>query len=190
MIKKVYLFFLDLIIVPIPTKIGITLRRFLYKLLFKNTTGNFTIEQNVKILGFENISIGENFYSASNCKMYAHDSGQIIIGKNFGMNSNSELGASFGKIVIGNNCAIGPNCVLRAANHTFDNPDIPFRGQGHTYGEITIEDDVWISSNSVITANTKIGKSSIIGAGSVVTKDVEPYSVMGGIPAKIIKKRK
>jgi len=114
----------------------------------------------------------------------------LTIGNNFTMNSNSQLGASFGKIVIGNNCAIAPNCVLRASNHTFDNPDIPFREQGHTYGEIIIEDDVWISSNCVITANTKIGRSSIIGAGSVVTKDIKPYSIMGGVPARLIRKRK
>jgi galactoside O-acetyltransferase len=108
-----------------------------------------------------------------------------VIGDNFTINSNSQLG-----IVIGDSCAIAPNCVLRASNHTFDNPDIPFRKQGHTYGEIILEDDVWISSNCVITANTKIGKSSVVGAGSVVTKDVEPYSIIGGVPAKLIRKRK
>jgi len=48
---------------------------------------------------------------------------------------------------------------------------------------------VWIASNCVITANTKIGKGSVVAAGSVVTKDVEPYSVVGGVPAKLIKKR-
>ena len=116
--------------------------------------------------------------------------GELIIGNNFSMNSNSQLGTSFGKIIIGDDCAIAPNCVLRASNHTFDNVNIPFREQGHTYGEIMIEDDVWISSNCVITANTKIAKSSIIGAGSVVTKDVEPYSIMGGVPVKLIRKRK
>ena len=112
------------------------------------------------------------------------------MGNNFTMNSNSQLGASFGKIIIGDDCAVGPNCVLRAANHTFDDPTIPFRKQGHTYGEIIIEDDVWIASNCVITANTKIGKGSVVAAGSVVTKDVEPYSVVGGVPAKLIKKRR
>lgn len=94
-----------------------------------------------------------------------------------------------GKIVIGNDCSIAPNCVLRASNHTFTSIEIPIREQGHTYGEIVVEDDVWIASNCVVTANTRIGKGSIIGAGSVVTKNVEPYSIMGGVPAKLIKKR-
>jgi galactoside O-acetyltransferase len=59
-----------------------------------------------------------------------------------------------------------------------------------TVGEIIVEDDVWIASNCVITANTIIGKSSIVGVGSVVTKNVEPYSIVGGVPARLIKKRK
>lgn len=178
------------ILSSIPTEIGKRLRYIAYKPLFKRVNGYVSIDSGVTILGFENIELGNNVTFMKNSYIYAHDEGVLKIGNNFTMNSNSQLGASFGKIIIGNDCAIAPNCVLRAANHTFDNPDIPFREQGHRYGEITIEDDVWISSNCVITANTRIGKSSIIAAGSVVTKDVEPYAVMGGIPAKIIKKRK
>jgi len=178
------------ILFSIPTEIGIRLRYFAYKPLFKKTNGLFRIDTGVTIFGFENITLGSNISFMKNSYIYAHDEGTLTIGDNFTMNSNSQLGASFGKIVIGNNCAIAPNCVLRASNHTFDNPDIPFIEQGHTYGEIILEDDVWISSNCVITANTTIGKSSVIGAGSVVTKDVEPYSIMGGVPAKLIQKRK
>ena len=56
-------------------------------------------------------------------------------------------------------------------------------------GDIIIEDDVWISSNSVILPNCKLGKGSIIGAGAVVTSDVQSYSIVGGVPAKEIRKR-
>lgn len=178
------------ILSSIPTEIGVKLRYLAYKPLFKKTNGNFRIDSGVIILGFENIELGNNVSFMQNSYIYAHDGGGIMIGDNFTMNTNSQLGASFGKIIIGNDCAIAPNCVLRASNHNFENPDILFRKQGHTYGEIIIEDDVWISSNCVITANTKIGKSSIVGAGSVVTKDVEPYSIVGGVPAKLIRKRK
>ena len=174
----------------IPAEIGNILRYYAYRPLFKKVNGKFNIDTGVTILGFENIELGNNVSFMKNSYIYAHDGGILTIGDNFTMNSNSQLGASFGKIVIGNDCAIAPNCVLRAANHTFSNPDIPFREQGHTYGEIIIEDDVWIASNCVITADTKIGRSSIVAAGSVVTKDVEPYSVVGGVPAKFIKKRK
>ncbi|WP_283949346.1 acyltransferase [Sulfurimonas hydrogeniphila] len=183
---QLYIAFLS----SIPTKLGTTLRYWGYRPFFQEVKGKFNIDTGVTIMGFKNISLGNDIVLMKNSYVYAHDGGDIVIGNNFTMNTNSQLGASFGKIVIGDDCAIAPNCVLRAANHTFDDPNVPFREQGHTYGEIIIEDDVWISSNCVITANTKIGKSSIIGAGSVVTKDVEPYSVMGGVPAKLIRKRK
>lgn len=178
------------VLTSIPTEIGIRLRYLAYKRLFKKTDGFFRIDTGVTILGFENISLGYNVTFMKNSYIYSHDGGILDIGNNFTINSNSQLGASFGKIVIGNDCAIAPNSILRASNHNFDNPSIPFREQGHTYGEIIIEDDVWISSNCVVTANTKIAKGSIIGAGSVVTKDVDPYSIMGGVPAKLIRRRK
>ena len=178
------------ILSSIPTAIGIKLRYIAYKNLFKSVNGKFKIDYGVTILGFENIELGSNVCFMKNSYVYAHDEGVVLIGDNFTMNTNSQLGASFGRIVIGNDCAIAPNCVLRASNHNFENLDIPFRMQGHSYGEIIIEDDVWIASNCVITANTRIGKSSIIAAGSVVTKDVEQYSIVGGVPAKLIKKRK
>jgi len=178
------------IISAIPTEIGVRVRYIAYKPLLKKSVGFFKIDSGVTILGFKNISFGRDVTIMKNSYIYAHNKGEIIIGDNFTLNTNSQLGASFGKILIGDNCAIASNCVLRASNHNFNNPNIPFIKQGHKYGEIIIENDVWISANGVITANTKIGKSSIIGAGAVVTKDVEPYSVMGGVPAKLIRKRK
>jgi galactoside O-acetyltransferase len=182
---QIYVSFLS----SIPTQIGVKLRYFGYKKLFKSTNGIFKIEEGVTIYGFENIELENNVTIMKNSYLYAHDNGYLKIGKNFTINTNSQLGASFGKIIIGDNCAIASNCVLRASNHNFTTIEKPFIEQGHTYGEIIIEDDVWISSNSVITANTKIGKSSIVGAGSVVTKDIEPFSIVGGVPAKLIKKR-
>jgi len=173
----------------IPTFIGKRIRYYIYKLFFKKVNGIFFIDTGVTIVGFKNIEIGKGANIMKNSYLYANDNGKLIIGDNFSMNSNTQLGSANGKIIIFDNCSIGPNCVLRASNHNFDNPKIPFNQQGHTYGEIILEDDVWVSSNCVITANTKIGKSSIIGAGSVVTKDVKPYSIMGGVPAKLIRKR-
>lgn len=178
------------ILSSIPTEIGKRLRYIAYKPLFKRVNGYVSIDSGVTILGFENIELGVNVTFMKNSYIYAHDNGELKIGNNFTINTNSQLGASFGKIIIGNDCAIAANCVLRASNHNFDNPDIPFREQGHKYGKIIIEDDVWIASNCVIIANKKIGRSSIIAAGSVVTKDVESYSIIGGVPAKLIRKRK
>lgn len=186
---RVFLEFLLWILVNTPTRFGVLIRGLIYKRLFKQMGKSCYIEAGVTILGFGRITLGENVRIAKNSYIYANDNGVLEIGNNFAMNTNSQLGAAGGKIIIGNNCAIGPNCVLRAANHAFGRTDIPIVKQGHEYGEIHIGDDVWIASNCVITANTKIGKSCVIAAGSVVTKDVEEFSVVGGIPAKIIKKR-
>ncbi|HOO26508.1 MAG TPA: DapH/DapD/GlmU-related protein [Clostridiales bacterium] len=74
--------------------------------------------------------------------------------------------------------------------HSYTDPDTPIVDQPTDQRKITIEDNVWIGANAVITPGITIGTGSIIGAGAVVTKDVEPYSVMGGVPAKLIRKRK
>ena len=71
-----------------------------------------------------------------------------------------------------------------------ENPDKLINLQGSAYKNIVVEDDVWIGSRVTILPGVKIGKGSVIAAGAIVTKDVLPYSIMGGIPAKIIKMRK
>lgn len=182
---QIYFAFLS----AVPTEIGIRFRYYGYKPFFKKMGKGVRIDSGITIEGFKNIEIGDYVSIMKNCYLYAHDHGFLIIGNNFSMNTNVQLGASHGKIIIGKNCAIGPNCVLRAADHEFSNPNIPFNQQGHQYGTIIIEDDVWIASNCVITRNTTIGIGSVVAAGSVVTKDVEAYSIVGGIPAKLIKKR-
>lgn len=83
---------------------------------------------------------------------------------------------------------IGPNVVIRAADHGLSK-DILIRKQQHIGGIIIIEDDVWIGSNAVILKDVKLGKGCVIAAGAVVTKDVEPYTIVGGVPAKKIAER-
>ncbi len=86
---------------------------------------------------------------------------------------------------------IAPNVSILNSTHKYEQVDIPMIEQGEeTNLNPVIEDDVWIGRNVVIMPNIKIGKGSIIGSGAVVTKNVEPYSIVGGVPAKLIKKRK
>jgi galactoside O-acetyltransferase len=112
------------------------------------------------------------------------------VGDNASINSNVQLGAADGgSITIGRDVLIGPNSVLRASDHEHASREIPIKNQGHTGGTIVIEDDVWIASNCVILKNVRIGAHSIVAAGSVVTKDIQPYSIVAGAPAKIVSKR-
>jgi len=93
-----------------------------------------------------------------------------------------------GPVAIGDNVMLAQNIVVSGLNHGYELVDIPPSEQKTITKSITINDDVWIGANCVITAGVTIGKHAIVGGGSVVTKDVPPYSVSVGNPAKVVKK--
>lgn len=115
----------------------------------------------------------------------------VIIGNDCYFNHNTVITGGHGdaKVIIGNKVQTGPNVGFFAANHNYENPDIPIKDQGYYEADIIVEDDVWIGANSIITAGVRIGKGAVIGAGSVVTKDIPEYSIAAGCPAKVLKKR-
>lgn len=93
-------------------------------------------------------------------------------------------------MTIGRDVMMGPDCVVLTRNHRHDRVDVPMIEQGYEdYRPVTIEDDVWIGRRVTILPGVNVGAHSILSAGAVVTKDVEPYSVVGGVPARLIKKR-
>lgn len=93
------------------------------------------------------------------------------------------------KIVIGNDGLMGPGVKLFSSNHGFAR-DRVMKEQDFVERDIRIGDDVWIGANSVVVAGVTIGDGALIAAGSVVTKDIPPYSIAGGTPAKVISERK
>ena len=119
--------------------------------------------------------------------VYIGDTSKLTIGKHCHINENIFIqGANIGNYVM-----IAPNVTLLNSLHNYQNVDIPMIMQGGVENlNPTIEDDVWIGRNAIIMPNITIGEGSVVGAGSVVTKDVEPYTVVGGVPAKLIKRRK
>jgi acetyltransferase-like isoleucine patch superfamily enzyme len=92
-----------------------------------------------------------------------------------------------GGIHIGDRVYTSPMVQIVAVNHVFDDPNRPFVDQGITAEGIVIEDDVWIGSGAVITDGVRIGKGAVVAAGAVVTKDVMPHTVVGGVPARVLK---
>jgi len=92
-----------------------------------------------------------------------------------------------GPVYIGDNVIIAQNVVISGQDHQYKNINIPIVQQGTTTAMIYIEDDCWIGANAVITSGCRIGKHSIIAAGAVVTKDVPPFCIAAGNPAKRIK---
>jgi maltose O-acetyltransferase len=96
-----------------------------------------------------------------------------------------------GPLKIGKNVMMGPEVIIYTHNHNFDRLDIPMIAQGISEAkEVIIEDDVWIGARVIILPGVRIKQGAIISAGAVVTKNVEAYSIVGGVPAKVIKSRK
>src|SRR5205823_2989887 len=92
-----------------------------------------------------------------------------------------------GPVSIGNHVIMAQNIVLSGLNHQYQNIHLPISEQPVSTSPIVIEDECWIGANAVITAGVTIGKHSVVAGGSVVTKDVPPYSVAAGNPARMIK---
>lgn len=180
---------IDFIISYWPGAIGRILRTWSIAKKLNNIGVNPSIGMGVVITGGNGIRVGDYFTIMRHSALYAHD-GEITIGSHVSINTNVCIGAADnGQIVIGNNVLIGQNVVLRASDHEHGDIDIPIINQGHTGGKIIVEDDVWIGANAVVTRNTRIGSHSIVAAGSVVTRDVAPFSIVGGVPAELIRKR-
>lgn len=132
------------------------------------------------------LNCGNSFYTHPMlCILYPNN---LEIGENVFFNRNVYITA-FEKVCIGNNVLIGPNTIINSGNHNYLNSKVLIAEQGHTYKPIIIENDVWIGADCKILAGVTIGKGAVVGAGSVVTKNIAPYSVVAGIPARAIKKR-
>lgn len=110
--------------------------------------------------------------------------GPVIIGAHVRVGIGNVL---IGPVSIGNHVIIAQNVVMSGLNHGYDDPDTPIALQPCTVAEINIGDDCWIGANSVITAGVQVGRHSVVAGGSVVTRDVPPYSIVAGNPAKVIK---
>ncbi len=115
------------------------------------------------------------------------------VGSNIEIGDYSQLNPGVflsGNVEIGKYVLIGPNVNIIGGTHNYESLDLPIRFQGSKVLKILIEDDVWIGANATILGGVKIGKGAIIGAGTVVTKDVMPYEIHVGTPNKKLKTRR
>lgn len=122
-----------------------------------------------------------------NVERGASFSRKLSVGNNSGLGVNCQLQ---GKITIGDNVMMGPEVYIYTTNHEFSRMDIPICQQGYQDEKpVVIEDNVWIGSRVTILPGVTIGTGSVIGTGAVVTKNMPPFSIIAGTPAKVIKKR-
>ena len=195
----------------IPTILGIGVRGMLYRLIMQ-MDGLAAIENGVRLRFANHIRLANGVYLDSASYLHACPNG-IEIGADSIVMHGAILhvynfrGLPHAGIRIGKDCLVGEYSVIRgqggvvigdrvytspftqiiAVNHVFADRERPFIEQGITAEGIVIEDDVWLGAGAVITDGVRVGKGAVVAAGAVVTRDVPPHTVVGGVPARIIK---
>src|SRR5215204_2246025 len=195
----------------IPTIVGVGLRGIFYRFILK-MDGVAAIESRVRIRFADQIKLGHGVYIDEGAYLHACPNG-IEIGANsivmhgailhvYNFREMKQSGIKIGcdsligeysvirgqgGVSIGNRVYTSPFTQIIAVNHVFDDPNRTFVEQGITAEGIVIEDDVWLGAGAIITDGVRVGKGAVVAAGAVVTKDVSPHTVVGGIPAKPIK---
>ena len=195
----------------IPTIIGVGLRGVVYRLILR-MDGLAAIESRVRLRFADQIRLGHGVYLDEGVYLHACPNG-IEIGAGtivmhgavlhvYNFRNMPQSGIKIGRdslsgeysvirgqggVEIGDRVYTSPFTQIIAVNHVFDDPDRPFVEQGITAEGIVIEDDVWLGAGAIITDGVRVGKGAVVAAGAVVTKDVAPHTVVGGVPAKPIK---
>jgi acetyltransferase-like isoleucine patch superfamily enzyme len=135
------------------------------------------------VLPFNKFTLG-NYATIEDFCTINNGVGDVIIG------NRSLIGMSnvvIGPVTIGNNVILAQNIVVSGLNHQYRDINVPILDQPILVSPIIIEDDCWIAANAVITAGVTIGKHSVVAAAAVITKNIPPYSIAAGNPAKVIK---
>lgn len=173
-------------------KKAIAQKRILYEVYQKYPSVH--IEEDVQIKSPKNLVLGENVVIQKGAILHCGGmewcdyKGKITAGSNSFIGPYSVLFGA-GEIVLGDNVLLSPFVCIASHQHSYKNLEIPISKQPIRYDPVIIEDDVWIGMNALILPGTKIGKGAIIAAGSVVRGEVDPYTIVGGSPSKVIKKR-
>ena len=180
----------ELVLGFVPGRIGVTLRRTWFQRRLRRLGARASFGVGLQIVAGAAIVIGDDFGCGRFCVLTAGGDGAIVIGDRVNFNTNVCVNAAVrGRIELGDDVIIGPNTVLRASDHVTTDRERPIRTQGHTGGTIVVERDVWIGANVTVAGGVRVGEGAVVAAGAVVVADVEPYTVVGGVPARFIKKR-
>jgi acetyltransferase-like isoleucine patch superfamily enzyme len=195
----------------LPTVAGIALRAALYRLILR-MDGLAAIENGVRLRFASNIQLGRNVYLDQGVYLHACPQGIRIGDNTFVMHGAvlhvynfRDLPHAFihigrdsligelnvlrgqGGITVGDRVYTAPLVQMLAVNHVFADPARPIVAQGITAEGIVVEDDAWIGAGAILTDGVRVGRGAVVAAGAVVTQDAPPHTVVGGVPARVLR---
>ncbi|GLZ51768.1 acyltransferase [Actinomycetospora sp. NBRC 106378] len=133
------------------------------------------------------VTIGR--WATMECTGVLHELGAgIRLGDNSSLGDYGFIGAA-APVVVGNDVLVGQRVAIHAQNHVYDDPRVPINRQGTTEQGVTIGDDCWIGTGAVILDGVELGTGTVVAAGAVVTHSCPPYSVLAGVPARVVRSR-
>ena len=151
---------------------------------FHSLSKRIAFGKNVNVEG--NVRFGNKIFLDDNVEVRNRTNEEATIGDFVSINRNTVIR---GKVNIGESVSIAPNCMIIGANHHFEDTKKSIKEQGVEAKGIVIGPDVWIGANCCVLDGVTIGKGSVIGAGSIVTKSIPPMSIAVGNPCRVIKQR-
>jgi galactoside O-acetyltransferase len=192
--------------------LGPKLRNLVYRQIFAQMGNSVYIQHGVEFLNTAGIELGSGVYLFKGVRLDAkgHPNNRICLGDGVAIERNVDIGcledsciqideetfigpnvgiAGPGNIKIGKRCMIASHSGIYANHHIFKDPTLPIKYQGVSRQGIVIEDDCWLGHGVTVLDGVTIGQGSVIGAGAVVNRDIPPFSVAVGVPARVIKSR-
>ncbi|MDA8189815.1 MAG: acyltransferase [Dehalococcoidales bacterium] len=140
--------------------------------------------------GSGTVRLGKGVHLYRGTNMELGDGACISIGRDTHIQGPSDLKAFSQDLIIGSHVQLAPYCALSSYNHAFDDLTKPIALQGLVgKGPTVVEDDVWLGAGVKVLAGVRIGRGGVIGAGAVVSKDIPPFSIAAGVPARVIRAR-
>jgi len=154
---------------------------------FKHNGLSYYFEKraNIQLLRRGKLFLGKTVHFGTDTSIQCRG-GNISIGTDVFFNENCRV-ISYGNIEIGDYCIFGPNVMIYDHNHRYSERDKLIKYQGYTIEPVVIGSDVWVAANVVITAGVKIGNHVVVGANSVVTRNLSDNGIYGGNPARLLK---
>jgi acetyltransferase-like isoleucine patch superfamily enzyme len=134
-------------------------------------------------------TLGNNVHIATNCAIFSREQGlfgRLVMNNNSHISDNCIIDIS-DDVIIGEGVAIGPNCIFYTHDHEYNDLSLPAWSGGKTTGAINIGDNAWLGSGVTVLPGVTIGRHVVVGAGSVVTKNIPNNTVWAGVPARHIK---